>query len=209
MPCKQRTTVSGLCGSERRSIPLSQLPRCDGWRPSTCVRVGPAISLSTKHPPLMPVMRPHGLSVLEPSLASESSLLRRREPDAPAAEQGAQGDAEFRRPGVFLRAHRQVRHDARQFPVRKSEHFPPRHRRAWSMAWRCGLTQLPQAATSSRATTRPRASAASPRTSASSSRAIRSRRPSRRPKKRPRSWRSSAPTARRSQRDRLYILLLL
>lgn len=64
-----------------------------------------------------------------------------------------------------------------------------------------------QAATSSRATTRPRASAASPRTSASSSRAIRSRRPSPRPKKRPRSWRSSAPTARASPRDRLDILL--
>ena len=43
-------------------------------------------------------------------------------PHAPAADQGAQGDAEFRRPGVFLRAHRQVRDDARQFPVRKSEH---------------------------------------------------------------------------------------
>ena len=63
-------------------------------------------------------------------------------------------------------------------------------------------------ATSSRATTRPRENAASPRTSASSSRAIRSRRPSPRPKKRPCSWRSSAPTARPSPRDLLDILLL-
>jgi hypothetical protein len=49
----------------------------------------------------------------------------------------------------------------------------------------------------------PLENAASPRTSASSSRAIRSRRPSPRPKKRQRSWKGSAPTARASPRDRL------